>query len=66
MEGLHFSVMLSVWIPSLLHHSQSSAVSCLEFLFHLGLGPDGWPTALLRFYFIIFFHIPVVQESLPK
>lgn len=48
MEGLHFSVVFSVWIPSSLHHLQSSAVSWLEFLFRLGAGPG-------CFYFIIFF-----------
>lgn len=55
MEGLHFSVVLSVWIPSPLHHSKPSAVSWLEFLFRLGVGPG-------CFYFIIFSYPSSTRE----
>lgn len=53
MEGLHFSVVLSVWIPSPLHHSQSSVVSRLEFLFCRGIG---------CFYFFFFSYPSSTRE----
>lgn len=55
MEGLCFSVVVSVWIPSPLHHSQPSAISWLEFLSHLGAGPE-------CFYFIIFSYPSSTRE----